>query len=242
VATVAIVSDIHANAVALDAVLAELERIKPDQVVCLGDVAATGPAPAEVIARLRARDWRFVRGNCDDALLRFAAGAGLDSKDAHDAIDQWCATQLDAEAIAFLATFEPVVTIEAGGKTICCYHGSPHSNLDEIVPETLGHELDRWLMGQHADIYAGGHTHIQMVKRHREAYVINAGSIGLPFTYEATGDDIFNPSWAEFAVVEIDGDRVDVSLRRIPVNREAALTSANESGMPHLEWWAGDWR
>jgi putative phosphoesterase len=241
VATVAVISDIHANVVALDAVLADLELVEPDRVVCLGDVAATGPTPREVVARLKSRDWRFVRGNCDDAMLRYAAGATGDVTDEHDAIDRWCTGRLAPDDIAFLASFEPVVTIDVGGRTLCCYHGSPHSNLDEILPTTPQHDLDRWLLGQHADVYAGGHTHVPMVGRYREAFVINPGSVGLPFTSTADGGTI-NPAWAEYALISIERGRIGVELRRTPIDRAALMDAAAESGMPHLDWWSGDWR
>lgn len=238
--TVAIVSDIHGNVVALDAVLAELERLAPDHVVCLGDVAATGPAPQEVVDRLRERDWRFVRGNCDDALVRYAAGTAEPSDESHDVIDRWCAEQLDPEGIAFLASFAPVATVQADGVAICCYHGSPGSNLDEILPSTPADVLDRWLRGHRARVYAGGHTHVQMVRRHRDGFVINAGSVGLPFP-DTSGKGVINPLWAEYAVIRVDGGCLGVELRRVPVEKQQLLNSAAASGMPYLEWWAGDW-
>lgn len=240
-ATVAIVSDIHANLVALDAVMAELARIEPDQVVCLGDVAATGPAPREVMARLRTLNWRFVRGNCDDALLAYASGANRKAVEPHDEIDRWCASRLEPEDLALLADFEPVVTIDAGGLAICCYHGSPRSNLDEILPSTPDEALDRWLDAPRAAIYAGGHTHLPMLRRHREAYVINPGSVGLPFTYTADGNS-FNPAWAEFAVVDVGDGHLRIELVRTPVDRTALIDSARRSGMPRLDWWGEDWR
>ena len=239
-ATIAILSDIHANLVALDAVLAELDAVQPDGVVCLGDVAATGPAPAQVIARLREQNWRFVRGNCDDAMLRFAAGAAEPTDSEHDEIDRWCTAQLSADDVAFLATFEPVAAFEAGGVAVCCFHGSPRSNLDEIVPGTPESELAHGLFGQHARIYAGGHTHIQMARRHRDAIVINPGSVGLPFT-ETAGGELINPLWAEYAVLHLDGARTGVELRRTPVDRAAFERMVAGSGMPHREWWSGDW-
>src|SRR5215211_3263193 len=166
--TIAIISDIHANVVALDTVLADFDEIAPDQVVCLGDVAATGPAPSQVIARLRSRDWRFVRGNCDDAMVHYAAGTVDPPEDEHAGIDAWCTAQLSADEIAFIAAFEPVVALDAGGVAICCYHGSPKSNLDEIRPDTAESELSSCFVGHNARVFAGGHTHIQMARRHME--------------------------------------------------------------------------
>jgi predicted phosphodiesterase len=238
--TIAIVSDIHANVVALDAVLAELEEIGLDQVVCLGDVAATGPAPAQVVARLRARDWRFVRGNCDDAMVQFATGTANPPDDEHSAIDQWCTTQLSADEIAFIAAFEPVVAVDAGGVAICCYHGSPKSNLDEVRMDTAGNELSSWFVGHNARVYAGGHTHVQMARRHMESLVINPGSVGLPFT-ETAGKADANPFWAEYAMIRVDDGRLGVELRRTPVDQSRFYDMLAGSKMPHRDWWSGDW-
>jgi predicted phosphodiesterase len=238
--TIAILSDIHANVVALDAVLAELDVLRPDGFVCLGDVAATGPAPSQVMERLVQRDWRIVRGNCDDAMLRFAAGTDELPDGEHDEIDRWCTEQLSAQQIAFMATFEPVVASEAGGVAVCGYHGSPRSNLDEILPGTPDSDLTHWLFGQLARIYAGGHTHVQMARRYREALVINPGSVGLPFT-ETAGGIMVNPFWAEYAVLHLDGGRTGVELHRTPVDRAAFEQMVAGSGMPHRGWWSGDW-
>lgn len=235
---IALISDIHGNAVALDTVLADLDAREPDRVVCLGDVAATGPAPREVIARLRERNWGFVRGNTDDTLIRMAAGAEPPSDDPHRIIDQWCANQLDAAEIAFLTSFQPVVNLDVEGAAICCFHGSPRSNLDVLLPETDPEQIDHWLHGQQAIVYAGGHTHIQMIRRHKDAFLTNPGSVGLPFTVVADGT-IAGPAWAEYGVVTVDGPRIAVELRRIPIDRRRVLAAAQERNMPHQEWWSG---
>ena len=186
--TIAIISDIHANHIALDAVLADLDRVAPDQVVCLGDVAATGPGPKQVIERLEATGWRFVRGNCDDAILRYAAGELPPPGDEHYEIDHWCSTQLSPRNLAFIATFEPVVSLTVDEISLCCYHGSPKSNLDQLLPSLPDEDVERWLRGHSATIYVGGHTHVQMIQRFREAYVINPGSVGFPFAIDRFGD------------------------------------------------------
>lgn len=235
--TIAIISDIHANLVALEAVLDDLDGVRPDRVVCLGDVAATGPQPAGVIDRLRPLGWSFVRGNCDDALLRFAAGAGKTPADAHDEIDLWCARQLSPEALAFLASFEPVVTLSTGHGQLCCYHGSPHSNLDEIHPGTGEEELGRWMRGQPARLFAGGHTHVQMLRSYHGAYLINPGSAGLPYAIRPDGDAYY-PAWAEYAVVRVSASALSVELKRVSVDLTAVLEAARSSGMPRLDWWS----
>ena len=66
---IAIIANIHANRVALDAVLADIEALRPEQIVCLGDVAATGPQPRQAVERLRALGCPVVMGNADAWLL-----------------------------------------------------------------------------------------------------------------------------------------------------------------------------
>ena len=67
---VALISDLHGNLLALETVLADLERERPDHVLCLGDAAATGPRPRETVGRLRGVGCPVVMGNADDDLLR----------------------------------------------------------------------------------------------------------------------------------------------------------------------------
>jgi len=65
---IAIVSDVHGNLIALEAVLEDLERQRPDLVVHGGDLAFNGPRPAECVERIRQLGWPGVRGNMDEAL------------------------------------------------------------------------------------------------------------------------------------------------------------------------------
>jgi predicted phosphodiesterase len=84
----ALISDIHGNAVALDAVLADLTRRGADEVICLGDVAAGGPQPREVIARLRELDCQAIRGNADGWLLDGLPAGRSDERPPKKAADQ----------------------------------------------------------------------------------------------------------------------------------------------------------
>lgn len=66
-----LIADIHANLIALEALLSDLERTEVDQIICLGDVAASGPHPRETVARLRALGYPTVMGNADEELFNF---------------------------------------------------------------------------------------------------------------------------------------------------------------------------
>lgn len=238
----ALISDIHGNLASLEAALADIEREGVDRVVCLGDVAATGPQPRETIERLMELDPPTVMGNADEDLLipLSAAKMSEDARRVHD-IDRWCAGQLSGECVEYVRTFRATVEISIeGGRSLLCFHGSPESNTEIILSTTSEKELGGMLSGRTADIMAGGHTHAQMLRRHRSAMLINPGSVGLPVDGE--GKSLHNPPWAEYAIISSSGGASSVEMRRIPVDVREVRRAALESGMPHARWWASDWR
>jgi predicted phosphodiesterase len=228
---VALIADIHGNLAALEAVLADIEQQRADRVVCLGDVAALGPQPHEVLAQLKALGCPCVRGNHDDELLDPAR-----VQDLHPwfvAVTSWCLEQLSAADLDYIRSFVPLVEIPlGGGACLCCYHGSPRCNEDRILATTPEDELDEMLAGYSAAVMAGAHNHVQMVRRHRGNYVVEVGSVGLPFEqFPWPGRPPFRP-WAEYAVVSRTDSALSVDLRRVSVDLGAIQRAVLESGMP----------
>lgn len=202
---VALVSDIHGNAVALDAVLDDLDADPPDGVVCLGDVALDGPDPRGVVARPRGLGWPTVMGNCDAWLADPGRAPGGGERSEETAIERWCLAQLDDAGRSYLASFAPTVAVDlGGGRTLLCYHGAPGRTTTRLLPTTPGAELDGQLAGWPAEVYAGGHTHEPMVRRHGEALVVNPGSAGAPVGGRPGAR---RPLWAEYGIVTVEGGR-----------------------------------
>jgi putative phosphoesterase len=245
---IAIISDIHGNLVALEAALADIAGQGVDQIVCLGDVAMDGPQPREVIARLRALGCPVVLGNADAWLLDPPAVDTTKEGDAArwEAIYQWSAAQVTEEDKAFLRSFQPTISLSLGeGKTLLCFHGTPRS-YDEIIKATTpDEELDQVFAGVEADVLAGGHTHSQLFRRWRGALLLNPGSVGLPFDAnppdEGPFPGIHNPAWAEYILLTRDGRQLSVDLRRVPYGVDDLRQTVLACGMPHAEWFAGDW-
>lgn len=233
---VALVSDMHGNMLALEAVLADLEQQAVDRVVCLGDVAATGPKPAEVLARLRELDWPVVQGNTDARLIDADARVTL-ADDAEFArkieeIDVWCRDQLAPEDIAFARGFQPTIDVPLeGDATLLCFHGSPRSFNDIIWAVTPDAELDEFFAGHSATLLAGGHTHTRLLRRYGAATILNPGSIGMPT----------DKPWAEYAIVESRGQSLSTEFRRVPFDMRQFVAQIRASGMPHAEWLAAEW-
>ncbi len=241
---IAVIADIHGNLIALDAVLVDLNRARVDHIVCLGDVAATGPQPRQTVERLRGLDYPTIMGNADEELFNFPSSSPADENARVTLeIDRWCAAQLSPDDLDYLRSFQSTLELPLGdGHTLLCFHGSPHSFDDIIVATTPDDDLARLLSGYSATIMAGGHTHEQMLRRYRRTLVFNPGSVGLPFERGPGAEEARNPPWAEYAVVSQEHGALRVELRRVPIDIGAVVRAIWESGMPHAELLAQDWR
>ncbi len=240
----AIISDIHGNLIALDEVLNTIAARKIQQIICLGDVAATGPQPREVIARLKQIDCPVVMGNTDDWLLE----PKLKEHDNPDMqriqeMEFWASEQLTSEDRAYLASFQATISYELeNGQHLLAYHGSPSSYSEHVAPTTPDRDLDAALSGYQADIFIGGHSHMQMFRRHRRSIVLNPGSVGLAFDHAWPFDNsVRNPPWAEYAIIDTLNGVLNVELHRVPFDVQTFIQVMLASGMPHAEWSAGKW-
>jgi predicted phosphodiesterase len=240
---IVVFSDIHANRVALEAVLHELGKRSIDRFVCLGDVAATGPQPRESLALLKELGCPVVMGNADAWMLDPRPAAESDEfMQKITTIDRWCLEQLSPVELEFMRSFQPTTTISlGGGADLLCFHGSPRSNTDIIKVDTPDEELDELLSGAQAIILAGGHTHTQMLRRFKESMLVNPGSVGYAYEISSGEGKPRRVPWAEYAIIDREGGRLAVSFHRTPLNTGAVRQAALESGMPYAEWYAGGW-
>jgi putative phosphoesterase len=236
VTRVGLISDIHGNAVALGAVVADLARRRVDRVVCLGDLAAGGPQPREVIMRLRELGCAAVRGNADGWLLDGLPPGSSEATRRLGEIVSWTRGLLSPDERAYLAALPPTLRISIGDWTLLCFHGSPRSDVDALLPETPIAALDLLLADPPAgNGFACGHTHLQFFRPHRHRVLLNPGSVGLPLDSLAPTERGWSlPAWAEYALIEVDGSEVEVVFRRVPVDTDA-LATATEA-MPQATW------
>ena len=227
----ALVSDIHGNDVALAAVVAELERLGIDQVVCLGDAVQGGPQPAEVLDRLAALGWRVVLGNSDDFLLRLPEESDDHLLTARTLeLRAWTLTRLTPAHLEQIAAWPMTVDLEVeSGLELRAFHGSSRSYNDIILPETPDGEAERVLGGSGVDVLAGGHTHLQWARWIDGALYVNPGSVGLPWDRHQAADDIRCTPVAEYAV--LTGGSVE--FRRIAFDLDAFIAAGLGAKQPH---------
>jgi len=177
---IAVLSDIHGNLPALEAVLAEVAAEQFELIVSAGDVVS-GPMPAESLELLAncGIDVRWVMGNADrGAIDAFDAhAASLQPYDDVHPIDIFAGARLTAEHRALLASFQPTVEL---GETLIC-HGSPQSFDHVVTLRTPASRLEPLLEGIDASTIVGGHVHHQFTITAGATTWVNAGSVGMPY-------------------------------------------------------------
>ena len=219
---VAVLSDIHGNLPAMEAVLAELEDAAPDQIVVCGDVAS-GPMPAETIDRLMSlRSVRFVRGNADRELVAAFDSAHQTESEGPGA--DWCAAQISRAQRDLLASFETtvLVEIEGLGRVLFC-HGSPRSDEEMMTSATPEARLLSFVADAEADVVVCGHTHIPFDREVGGIRVMNPSSVGMPYGEPGA-------FWSVLST--------GVEMRRTEYDRAAAAARIRKSGWPDAEEFA----
>jgi len=226
---VAIVSDIHGNLTALDAVIADFKTISPDLVVHAGDLVVGGPRPAEVIDRIRELGWAGVVGNTDEVLWapeKFAEQVQRAPKlrELLKALsDEAAATRelLQAERLAWLQAL-PFGWQNHG---IGLLHASPGDLWQAPMPECEDQQLRATYGALGSRIVAYGHIHRPYVRQVSGLVVANSGSAGMPYD----GDPR-----ASYLLVEDDR----ATVRRVEYDVEAEVKYLLGSGYPRAAWLA----
>lgn len=234
---VAVISDMHGNDLAFEAVEMDIQKQEVDQIVCLGDAVQGGPQPAAVVQRLRRLNCPVVMGNADAWLIsgEETADEGIPPERLKKMgeIRSWSLSQLTEEDIDFISNFRPTITINLEtALDLLCFHGSPTSFDDIILPTAPEEEFQKFL-GAYADrILTGGHTHAQQIRRNGKYFFFNPGSVGFAYSHNQPDDQFFADPWAEYAIMTIENGQVGVEFRRIPFDVATLIQIYRESGRP----------
>lgn len=222
--SVAVISDVHANTVALSAVLADMEDEEHDLYVFGGDLT-WGPLPAETYSLLRDVEGRslFIRGNGERTLSELADKVAAADTDGLSERERWMSEHHTPEMLTFLETFVPtaVVEIQGLGAVRFC-HGSPRSDEELITFRTPAERLEEAMSGVSERVLVSAHTHLQFDRPVGSLRSINPGSVGM--AYEAS------PGGAYWAVLG-----PDVVLRRTAFDVDEAARRYRETDDPLVD-------
>lgn len=229
-----IVSDIHGNLPALEAVVADMRRRNVDTVINLGDSLSGPLLPSETAAWLRTTDWLHLAGNHERQIIEAPHAAHPDPADVY------AHSQLDADTLAWIASLRDT---HAYAPDIFLCHASPRRDVEYLLETVTANgrrlaasdEIEERLDGHTETLVLCGHTHMPRSVRLGAQLIINPGSVGLqafddehPYFHRVENG---SPD-ARYAVIERGASDWTIDLISVPYDFEAMARLADEREMP----------
>lgn len=231
---VAVFGDMHGNCFGLDAVLEELELEPVDQMVCLGDAMQGGVEPRRVMERLQQLDCPVVLGNSDAWLVSDESSENI--SDAQRSVGDWTREQIGTEGKELIASFPLTYEMELeGDRRMLCFHGSPLSFDDVLLPEIPAEEIKEMLGERNQNVLAGGHVHLQWTRTIGAQLIFNPGSAGAAYNRFMPLEKFYFYPASEYAVVYSEGSEVSVEFRRLLLDPERLAEAALATDHPFAE-------
>ncbi len=229
---IAILSDIHGNRTAFEAVLADLQQTSPDLILHGGDLADAGASPVEIVDRVRDLGWKGVVGNTDEMLFRPEsleefAGQSSAPPSLWTAIRQMAAAtraMLGEERVAWLRGLARIQIQDP----MALLHGSPESPWRAPPPEATDAELESVYRPLNQPIAVYAHIHRPYIRnvpspQVRERLVVNTGSVSLSYDGDRRASYLL-----------LDG--ASPTIRRVEYDVEKELKALSSCGLPHSDW------
>ena len=225
---VAVITDVHANASALGAVLARIERLGIERVFCGGDLVGYGPHPNAVCAVIAEREIPTIYGNYDYAIARDQEDCGCAYVTPHDReLGQlsvlWTLANTDQASKDFMRGLPFDLRFPVGDHEVHLVHGSPrkvNEYLFEDKPDSL---YERLAAAEPARVLVFGHTHKPWVREHGGVLFVNCGSVGKP----KDGDPR-----AAFAILSAGAAAPRVTIERVEYDAHAVAEEVTAAGLP----------
>ena len=229
-ARLAVLSDVHGNLEALEAVRKAIKREKPDAVIVAGDHVMNGPDPAGAVDALRemeASGATIVQGNTDVAVADFDYSAAFPwytdgVPDTVVAAAEWAHDALGDERVGWLRRLPSERRLMLDDTMVLACHASPGSQTQgfdtQLDPSVMLERISR----TDARVICCGHTHMPEVRDLGWKIIVNDGSAGYVFDGDPT---------ASWALVELDGDEIRTEIRRSEFDTMAVANAISARGL-----------
>jgi predicted phosphodiesterase len=229
-ARVAVLSDVHGNLAALEAVRKAIKREKPDAVIVAGDHVMNGPDPVGVVDALRemeASGATIVQGNTDVAVADFDYSAAFPwftdgIPDTYVAAAEWAHDELGEDRIGWLRRLPSERRLMLDDTMVLACHASPGSQTQgfdtQLDPSVMLERISR----TDARVICCGHTHLPEVRDLGWKIIVNDGSAGYVFDGDPT---------ASWALVTLDGDEIQTEIRRSEFDTMAVANAISARGL-----------
>lgn len=224
---IGVMSDIHGNLPALQAVLADMEKRGIERIFCAGDLVDYGPYPEEVINLIRDRGIPCVLGNHDQAVAwnyseeNFTVAPGRDLASELAAL-KWAQEHTSLESKEFLRNLPISLSLELAGYRVLIFHATPRSVKEYLREESTAEEFLEVLASHPAEIGIGGHIHLSFAKQLPGTLWLNTGSVGKP----KDGD-----YRAGYLLLEL-GQKINFSFPRVEYNLAEILKKMEKEALP----------
>lgn len=226
---IAFISDIHGNAIALDAVLNDMKKQEIDKIYVLGDLCYRGPEPKRSLELIRSLNTEVIKGNADEWVVRGVHEGEVPEKALQmmTAERKWIVSRLEPSDVEYLEGLPTRIHCEINGTSIHGFHATPDSLFDVVLPNAEDRVLESRLMSsQDAQIYVYAHIHKPYIRYINGRVIMNIGSVGLPF------DGI--PK-ASYGLIQIEEGKQSTSIQRVDYDVEEVVRLYHEGNYPNAK-------
>jgi putative phosphoesterase len=220
-----LLSDIHANFPALQAIADHFSETSFDCICNCGDSLVYAPFPNETLHWLQAKGVISIVGNTDRKIRKLLRGKSFKKprKAEKRIMYTWTAEQLDPSSRAYLLSLKKTKQLQYGESSIGLYHGSPEDPDEFLFPDTKPQRFKELSHSCPNDIVITGHSHMPFHVHIHETHFINPGSVGRMFD---------GTPHSSCAVLNITGKRVETHFFRIPYDIELTVSEIKNHQLP----------
>ena len=224
---IAVISDIHANLIALKEVLKDIEKEQCDSIFCLGDLVLAGPQPKETLDFIKEQSWMIIQGNTDKMFADYNEELLAQLKEIFPVMGNSLEQDVLLVDREYLAQLAPKLEFELDGVKILLVHGSPRYNNEDIMPNMPLEAVEEMIADTDANLILCGHTHVPCGYQTTSGQtVVNVGSVGRPMTQKPLSC---------YAIVETNNGEFIVRHKFINYDREAAANLVRERNFEGAE-------
>lgn len=225
---IAYISDIHGNAVALEAVLRDIEKKKVDKIVVLGDLCYRGPEPKRSLELIRALNTDVIKGNADEWVVRGVQKGEVPDQNLEimNKEREWTISQLDNTDVAYLEKLPHSLMMEVNNQRIKVFHATPNSLFEIVQPYAENELMEEKMMVGDAQVFVYGHIHTPFIRYIKGRVIMNIGSVGLPF------DGLQK---ASYGLVEMESGEIRTSIERVSFDVEKVMNLYREVNYPNKD-------
>ncbi len=222
-----LISDIHGNYPALEAVARHAGSSSFDRIFNIGDSTVYAPFPNETLEWLRKNGAISILGNTDSKVIKLLKGKSFNKprKAEKRIMYTWTADHLSPENKTYLAAVPKKATLEYGGYKIGLFHGSPERKSEHRFNDTSSTRFQEIARKSDCDIIITGHSHTPYHKKISKKHFINPGSVGRMFDK--------NPE-ASYATLELMPERIKVQHFRCPYDVSKVVDELRNNLMPPI--------